>query len=175
MDLALLVVRLVIGLLFAAHGSKKLFAVLGGPGFERTADSFDAIGLRPARVHARAAGTAETVGGALLAAGFLTPVGVALVITTMVAAIITVHLPKGIWNSEGGYEYPLVIIATAFVLAGVGPGQWSLDGALGIELASTGWALGALGVGVIAGLGAVFSGRSSASRGGRATPPQPAR
>ena len=174
MDLALLVLRLVIGLLFVGHGCRTLFGVLGGPGVQRTGDSFEAVGLRPARLHARAAGTAESTGGALLAFGLLTPAGAALVIAVMVAAIVTFHLPNGMWNTDDGYEYNLVLVAGAFALAGIGPGQWSLDDALGIHFASTGWALAALGAGVMAGLGAVISGRLKAARHDRATPPHPA-
>ena len=64
MDLALLVLRLVVGLLFVGHGAQKLFGVFGGGGLEATAGMFDSIGLRPGWLHARAAGTAELLGGA---------------------------------------------------------------------------------------------------------------
>ncbi len=156
MDLALFIVRIVIGLLFVGHGAQKLFGVFGGAGLKGTADRFEAAGLRPGRLHAWAAGGAELVGGALLALGLLTPVGAALVIAVMVAAAVTVGRPKGLWNVNGGYEYNLVLIAVAFALAGVGPGGWSLDDALGIDWSSTGWALAALAAGLVGGLGAVF-------------------
>jgi putative oxidoreductase len=172
MDLALLIIRLVVGLLFVGHGSQKLFGALGGAGLKGTADTFDAIGLRPGHLHARAAGASETVGGALLALGLVTPVGAALTIGVMVAAVGTVHLRNGLWNSNGGYEYHVVMVAVAFALAGVGPGQWSLDDAFGIDWASTGWALAALAAGVLGGLGAVISGRMAAPHEG--APPHPA-
>src|SRR5919108_984952 len=141
MDLALLVMRVVVGLLFVGHGAQKLFGVLCGPGLSGTADHFDAIGLRPGQVHARVAGTAETAAGALLVLGLLTPAGAALVIAVMVAAILTVGLRNGIWITNAGCEYELVMAAATFALAGAGPGRWSLDGALGIDWSSTGWAL----------------------------------
>jgi len=174
MDLALLVIRLVIGLLFVGHGAQKLFGVFGGQGLKPTADMFDAISLRPGHLHARAAGGAEVVGGASLALGLVTPVGAALVIAVMVAAVITVHLPNGLWNTNGGYEYNLVMIAGAFALAGVGPGGWSLDDALAIDWSSTVWALAALAAGVICGLGAVIGGRMTPAHDDRGAPPQPA-
>jgi putative oxidoreductase len=174
MDLALLLLRGVIGLLFVAHGSQKLFGVFGGGGLTATADAFDAIGLRPGRSHAPAAGAAEFVAGTLLTLGLLTPVGAALAIGVMVAAVVAVHLPRGIWNSNGGYEYNLVMIAGAFALAGVGPGAWSLDGALDFDLSATGWALAALGVGLVGGLGTVIAGRISGARDGRGTQAHPA-
>ena len=59
MDLALLVLRLVVGLLFVGHGAQKLFGAFGGGGLEGTAGMFDNIGLRPGWFHARVAGTAD--------------------------------------------------------------------------------------------------------------------
>jgi putative oxidoreductase len=174
MDLALLVLRVVIGLLFVGHASQKLFGVFGGAGLKGTADLFDGLGLRPGRLHASAGGASELVGGALLALGLVTPVGAALAIAVMVAAVTTVHLPKGIWNTNGGYEYNVVLIAAAFALAGVGPGNWSLDTALDIEWASTGWALAALGAGLIGGLVMVIGGRMAAPRDRAGTQPHPA-
>jgi putative oxidoreductase len=92
----------------------------------------------------------------------------------MVAAVLTVHLPKGIWNANGGYEFNLVMVAAAFALAGVGPGEWSLDNALGLDSSSTGWAPAALAVGLLGGLGTVIGGRMSAARDGGGTHPHPA-
>ena len=180
MDLALLVLRLVVGLLFVGHGAQKLFGVWGGHGLGGTAGFFDSIGLRPGRLHAPAAGAAELAGGALLALGLLTPVGSALVIAVMVAAALTVHMTNGLWATENGIELNLVFAAIAFALAGVGAGDWSLDNAFNLDLNGTGWALGALGVGIIGGVGAVLSGRMAAQRqpaavGATATADEPQR
>ena len=67
--------------------------------------------------------------------------------------MITVHAPNGIWNSNQGYEFNLVMAAAVFALAGIGPGNWSLDSAFGFDLHSTVWAIGALVVGVLGGSG----------------------
>src|SRR3954464_12651999 len=91
MDLALLVLRLVAGLLFAAHGAPKLFGAFGGGGLEGTTRMFDNIGLGPGWLHARAAGTAEFGGGLLLALGLFTPFAAAALIAVMTAAVVTVH------------------------------------------------------------------------------------
>jgi putative oxidoreductase len=165
MEIALLVLRVVVGALFAGHGAQKLFGIFGGHGIDGTAGFFEQLGLRPGRLHATAAGTAELLGGLLLAAGLVTPFAAAALIAVMTAAILTVHRPNGVWNSNNGYEYNLVMIAVAFALAGVGAGQWSLDHALNLDLAGTGWALGALGVGLVGGVGAVLSGRAFRERG----------
>jgi putative oxidoreductase len=170
-EIALLVLRLVVGLGFAAHGAQKLFGAFGGHGIDGTAGFFEQIGLRPGRLHARAAGTAEFVGGLLIALGLLTPFAAAALIAVMTAAVITVHLRNGFFNTAKGFEYNLVLVAVLFALAGIGAGDWSLDNALDLDVAGTGWALAALGAGVIGGLGAVLSGRLlSERRAGRGQP-----
>lgn len=162
MDLALLALRAVVGLLFAGHGAQKLFGAFGGGGLDGTADMFDNIGLRPGWLHARTAGAMEFVGGALLALGLFTPFAAAAIIAVMTAAVITVHARNGIWNTNRGYEFNLVMSAAAFALAGAGAGAWSLDDAFGFDLHGAAWAIGALVVGVIGGIGAVLSGRTAA-------------
>jgi putative oxidoreductase len=164
MEIGLLVLRLVVGLGFAAHGAQKLFGLFSGHGIGGTAGFFEMLGLRPGRQHAWAAGTAEFFGGLLIALGLVTPFAAAALIAVMTAAVLTVHLPKGFFNSNGGYEYNLVLVATLFALAAVGAGEWSLDNALGLDLAGTGWALGALGAGLLGGVGAVLTGRRVAQR-----------
>jgi len=163
MDLALFVLRIVVGLLFVGHGAQKLFGIWGGGGLEGTADMFDSIGLQPASLHARVAAVSEFGGGALLVLGLLTPVAAAALIAVMTAAVLSVHGPNGIWNTNKGYEYNLVLAAAVFALAGAGAGSWSLDSAFNLELSGAGWALAALVVGLLGGIGAVHGGRYSGS------------
>jgi putative oxidoreductase len=162
MDLALLVLRLVVGLLFVGHGAQKLFGVFGGGGLESTTGMFDNIGLRPGWLHARVAGTAEFLGGALIALGLFTPFAAAALIGVMIVAIATVHAKNGIWNTNQGYEFNLTLMVVVFALAGIGAGAWSLDNAFGFDLHGVVWALAALAAGVIGGAATVISGRISA-------------
>jgi putative oxidoreductase len=174
MDLALFVLHVVIGLLFFAHGVQKIFGWFGGYGIGGTAGFMESLGLRPGRLHAWSSGLAETIGGLLLVLGLLTPIGSAMVIAVMVTAILTVHGTKGFFNTEGGYEFNLTLMAAAFALAGVGPGEWALDNALGIDWTGTGWALIALGAGLVAGIAAVLQGRAASSSPADQAPPTPA-
>ena len=162
MDLALLVLRLVVGLLFVGHGAQKLFGAFGGGGLEGTAGMFDNIGLQPGWLHARAAGTAEFLGGTLIALGLFTPFAAAALIGVMTTAVITVHARNGIWNTNQGYEFNVVLSAAVFALAGIGAGAWSLDNAFGFDLHGVIWAVAALAIGIIGGVGSVISGRISA-------------
>jgi putative oxidoreductase len=160
LNIALLVLRLVVGLLFVGHGAQKLFGSFGGAGIAGTADNFERMGLRPGRLHAAAAGCAELGGGLLLALGLLTPLGTVAITAVMTTAVIMVHARNGLWNTETGFEYNLVLIAAAFAIAGAGPGAWSLDHALGLDLGGTGWASAALAVGVLGAIVTVVAGRA---------------
>ena len=159
MDIGLLVLRLVVGLTMAAHGGQKLFGWFGGYGLAGTGGFLESLGFRPGRVHAALAGGGELVGGLLLALGLLTPVGSAIVIAVMVVAIVTVHLAKGFFVSDGGFEYNLVIIAATAALAFTGAGAYSLDAVEGLGV--SGWLPGVLAVlaGLVLGAGALAARR----------------
>jgi putative oxidoreductase len=147
--LGLAVLRVVVGGLFMGHGLQKLAGWFGGHGLEGTGQAFESMGLRPGRVHASAAGVSETAGGALVAAGLLTPLGSAMLSGTMITAIRKVHAAHGPWVAEGGYEYNLVLLAALFAINDVGPGDLSLDERLGTRRAGAGWALAELAAGAI--------------------------
>jgi putative oxidoreductase len=137
--------RGVIGALFVGHGTQKLFGWFGGPGLQGVSGMMDSLELRPPRRHAMAAGLSETVGGALLALGALTPFATSALTSIMVTAIRKVHAEKGPWNTEGGWEYNAVLIAALTALAEHGPGRPSIDGD---RFHGTFWALASLGAGV---------------------------
>jgi putative oxidoreductase len=147
MKLGLVVLRTILGALFIGHGTQKLFGWFEGEGLRDTGDSFDAIGLRPGQPQATTAGVSETVGGALIATGFLTPLGCALITGVMTQAIRTVHADKGPWFTNGGWEYNAVLIAAVFAITEQGPGDWSLDHALHTERAGPLWAIAAVSTG----------------------------
>jgi putative oxidoreductase len=150
MNLGLLILRLTVGVLFMGHGAQKLWGMFGGHGLAATGGFFEGLGLRPGRLHASLAGLSELVGGLLLALGLLTPVAAALLSAVMLMAISTVHASKGVWATEGGYEYNLVLLAAVFAVSATGAGEWSLDHALALNLSGTGWALAELGAGAAA-------------------------
>jgi putative oxidoreductase len=159
MDLALLVLRVVVGAFFMGHGAQKLFGAFGGHGLAGTAAFMESLGMKPGRLHASASGWAEFGGGLLLVLGLATPLGAALIIAVMVTAILTVHAKNGPWVTNSGYEYNVVLIAACVALAGVGPGDWSLDSAIDFDSTGTEWALGALAVGLLGGFAAIAMGR----------------
>jgi putative oxidoreductase len=134
MKFGLTMLRWLMGPLFFGHGTQKLFGWFGGNGREATGQFFEQIGLKPGARHALAAGAAEAGGGALITLGLFTPAAAATLIGVMTTAIRKVHFKNGPWSTNGGYEYNLVLIGAMVALADLGPGELSLDSALGIEL-----------------------------------------
>ncbi|MBV8160085.1 MAG: DoxX family protein [Acidimicrobiia bacterium] len=151
MDFGLLVLRLVVGALFIGHGTQKLFGWFGGHGVEGTGGFLESLGYRPGTRYAVLGGVAEAGGGLLLVLGLLTPLAAAAVIGMMINAIFAVHVDKGAWNQDGGYEYPLVLAVAAGAIALGDGGTAAVDRLLGLNLGGLlGW-LGIL-VGIIAGV-----------------------
>src|SRR5450759_2270217 len=132
--LGLLILRLGIGPIIAAHGAQKLFGVWGGPGMTKWTQSVQRLRIRPAQPWAWVAALSEFGGGVLLALGLLSPLGSLAILGAMLVAIGTVHLSKGFWAGKGGYEFNLALITGAAALAFTGPGTYSLDNALGVHL-----------------------------------------
>lgn len=167
MKLGTLVGRTLIGGLFIGHGTQKLFGWFGGPGIAGTEQMMGALNMRPTRQNALAAGLSETVGGTLLLAGAATPLAASSIIGTMITAIRKVHLSNGPWVTQGGWEYNAVLVAALVGLVDDGPGDLSVDAALGRDEWGPGWALGALALGAAASTAAI-------SLGGRAPAPDDA-
>jgi len=127
MSIGLLLIRLVIGLLFAGHGAQKLFGWFGGYGIKGTGGFFESIGLKPGEKMALLAGLAELIGGVLFVLGLLTPLAGLIIAATMVIAIWKVHGVNGIWITQNGYEYNLVLLVVALAVSVMGAGAYSLD------------------------------------------------
>src|ERR1700689_1909901 len=151
MDLGLLILRVVFGLTLTAHSVQKLFGWFGGPGIAGTAQMMEQLGFRPPRMQAVMAGLVEGGAGLALAAGLLTPLAAAAFISVMFVAIVSVHLAKGFFAQNGGYEYTLALAAGALAVAFTGPGAISADAALGIDWSGPLWGFAALAIGLAGG------------------------
>jgi len=136
-SIGLLLARVVVGLLMAAHGTQKLFGWFGGYGLAKTGDFFANLGFRPGRAFAAAASLTEIASGLLVALGLLGPIGPALMISVMIVAAVSVHWGQGLLATTNGIELPLLYAAAAGGLALTGFGPYSLDAWLGIAAAWT--------------------------------------
>jgi putative oxidoreductase len=132
LNLGLLVARVVVGLVMAAHGAQKLFGWFGGYGLTKTGEFFGHLGFRPGRAFAAAASLTEIASGLLVALGLFGPVGPALMISVMIVAMITVHWEHGLFASDNGIEVPLLYMTVALAFAFTGYGRFSLDALLGL-------------------------------------------
>jgi putative oxidoreductase len=154
MDEGLLLARVALGLLMAAHGAQKLLGWFGGYGLDGTADFFETLGFRPGRLFVIAAASGEILSGLLLALGLFTPLAAAVMVSVMVVAAVSVHLPNGLFAQNNGIELPLVYGSVAAGIALTGPGAWSADAALGLTTLWTPAVVwGALALSVIGALG----------------------
>jgi putative oxidoreductase len=130
-SLGVFFLRVVIGLIMAAHGSQKLLGWFGGYGLRGTGTLFEQLGFRPGTAFAAAAAVSEVASGVLVAIGFLGPVGPALMISVMIVAAVTVHWQHGLFAGTNGIEVPLLYATAAFGLALTGYGEYSLDALFG--------------------------------------------
>ncbi len=135
MDLALLILRLTVGVVLMAHGAQKLFGWFGGSGLTGVAGWLTSMGFRPARLWAWLVAIVEFFGGLLLALGLFSPLGSIGIGSSMLMAITRAHWPKFI--AQGGFEFPLVNLAVAIAVGLTGPGAYSLDASLGTALPAT--------------------------------------
>ena len=126
--------RLVAGVIFAAHGAQKLFAWFGGYGLDGTGQWMESIGLAPGVFMALLAGSAEFFGGILLLIGLLTRPAALALVGTMVVAILSVHIQNGLFMSNNGYEFGLALLAMSVALVFQGGGRFSLDSVIARKL-----------------------------------------
>ncbi len=134
-DVGLLILRVVVGLIFAAHGAQKAFGWWNGPGYSGWHGAMDRMGLRPAPLWAFISMVAELGGGIALALGFLTPFAAAALVAQGVVIILRAHWAAGFWNANHGFEFPLSLLGGTTAILFAGPGAWALDAVLPTDLA----------------------------------------
>ncbi|KJZ35981.1 MULTISPECIES: DoxX family protein [Pseudomonas] len=123
-------IRIVVGIIFAAHGAQKLFGMFGGYGIAGTAQYMESVGLAPGHLMAILAGGTEFFGGLALIIGLLTrPAALGLSILSLVA-IFSVHIHNGLFMANNGYEFALALLGGSIAVLIEGAGKLSLDGAI---------------------------------------------
>ncbi len=127
-------VRIIVGIIFIAHGSQKLFGAFGGYGLEGTGQWMASIGLNPGYLMALLSGSGEFFGGLALLLGLLARPAAAVLVFLLAVAIVSVHLSNGLFMSNNGYEFALALLGGALAVLIEGAGKLSLDGAIARRL-----------------------------------------
>lgn len=122
-DIGLAIIRVVLGVVFLAHGGQKLFVY----GLAGVAGAFGQMGVPAAGFVGPAVALVEFFGGIALILGILTRIAAVGVGSIMIGAILLVHLPAGFFAPQG-YEFPLTLLAAAATIVITGAGRYSLDG-----------------------------------------------
>lgn len=121
-DVSLLVLRVIVGVIFAAHGAQKLFGAFGGQGLAAmVADPPNGMGPLGYPVT-----IGEFFGGLGLIFGFLSRFSAASLVVIMIGAIAMVHGKNGFFQSAGGFEYNLALIGLLLPIFLCGPGKFSI-------------------------------------------------
>ncbi len=128
-DVSLLVMRIIVGVIFAAHGAQKLFGAFGGLGLAETVKMMGPIGYLVA--------VGECLGGAGIVVGFLTRFSAASNIVIMLGAIAMVHGKNGLFQEHGGFEYNLALIGLLLPIMLLGPGKYSIGRYLPLPKSAT--------------------------------------
>ena len=126
LDLGILVLRLALGIMFLAHGLQMAFGLFGGPGVKGFSQMLSGLGFAPAMFWSYIASYTVLFGGLLVIIGVQTRLAAALLLIFILTATIKVHLDKGFFLSNGGFEYTFIIAAICLALILLGPGKFSI-------------------------------------------------
>ena len=118
--------RIGVGMLFVAHGLQKTFGLFGGAGIEGFSKFLSGLGFAPSIFWAYVAGYTELLGGLCILAGAYTKIASSLLCILMVVATLKVHLAKGFFMGQGGFEYNFLILCSLVSLFITGPGKYSI-------------------------------------------------
>ncbi|WP_206184670.1 DoxX family protein [Thermoactinospora rubra] len=128
---ALLLARLVVGVIFLAHGLVKFTGGISG-----TAAFFERIGIPLPGLAAPVVAVVEVLGGLAFILGALLPIFAVLLTVDMIGAIVFAHLDSGFWARDGGIEWPMALAAATLAAGFTGGGALALDSVLGKRLAA---------------------------------------
>ena len=124
-DTALAILRIVVGVVFIAHGAQKLF-VWGHPG---VVGAFTKMGIPVPALGGWVVAIVEFFGGIALVIGAAASLAAALIAIDMLGAMVFVHLKNGFVLPMGA-EFAFTLLGAAVTIMIAGPGAWSVDGAL---------------------------------------------
>ncbi len=126
MNMALLILRLGLGIIFFAHGAQKAFGLFSGPGINGFSGMLANLGFWPSIFWAYLAAYVEFLGGLFVILGIFPRISSGLILILIIVATAKVHLSKGLFLANGGFEYNLLITCVSAALVILGSGRFSL-------------------------------------------------
>lgn len=120
----ILLLRIILGAVFIAHGAQKVFGAFGGRGLGATVGMFNSMGIPAVLAYMDAFG--EFIFGIMVLLGFLTRIASAGIAVIMVAAISLVHMKNGFF-APAGIEFPLTLFVIAIAIFLYGSGSYAID------------------------------------------------
>jgi len=123
-DIALLLTRLIVGVVFFAHGAQKVFGLFGGHGLQATVTVMTKIGYPVIVPYLVSFG--ELFAGLGLIFGFLSRIAAAGMFIEMLGAVLLVHWRNGFFNDKTGFEYPLTLCIVCLGILIAGPGRFAI-------------------------------------------------
>ncbi|MBI4707102.1 MAG: DoxX family protein [Candidatus Omnitrophica bacterium] len=124
-DLAVLILRICIGVVFVGHGLQAAFGFFGGPGIGGFSKMLESLGFAPALFWAYTGAYVELIGGLFIILGIFPRIAAFLILIFMIVAAAKVHLSKGFFLQNGGFEYNFVLACVCIALMLLGGGKFS--------------------------------------------------
>lgn len=122
-QLGIAILRIIVGVVFTAHGAQKLFVL----GFGGVAHMFAGLGIPQPHIAAIVVTLVEFGGGIALIVGLFTRYAAILLVIDMAVAVGKVHLHNGFFLNKGGYEFALTLLVACLALTLTGPGSPALQ------------------------------------------------
>jgi putative oxidoreductase len=125
-DIASLVLRLGVGIMFFAHGLQIALGKFNGPGAQGFAAMLGKMGFAPPLLWSYLAGYSTLIGGLCLIVGFCARIATIPLFIFMFVAMVKVHLSKGFFLMQGGFEYTFVVLCALIAIAALGTGKYGV-------------------------------------------------
>jgi len=126
LNFSMFVLRMILGIIFMAHGAQKLFGMFGGIGIDGTTKMVEGLGFLYPEPIAIVWACIEFVGGIFLILGITARWASIAIVALMLISTVKINMAYGFFIQNGGIEYNLLVIGSCIPLILIGGGSWSV-------------------------------------------------